>query len=262
MPEFDYDAEEPLSFADLVNLATGRGGEESPPRTGEVFFYAAGAGDWRPLAEFKKCKVFVYCDAVYRGPESASDMSRLLKDGSIPTDAGKFECMSFPAGENGSAELLDWEQRASSFVSSLWPEVHQPLVGVPAVNNAEGQAGRRRTWTATIKRTFATGESDTVTLIYFNVCGLAAYLQLYFRDAVAPHAICLPWTSGEHQPPWETFGRVLQIDHAAHESLLLLPSGLAPASPYVEDWHFKSREFPGWDRVAYSTKAPRLCHLL
>ena len=130
------------------------------------------------------------------------------------------------------------------------------------MNNAASEAGRCRTWTATIKRTFEPGESDTVKLIYLNVSGLAGYLRLYFRDAVAPHAICLPWPCGDHQYPGGLFGRVLQIDHAAHESLLLLPRGLPPDSPYVEEWPFKGREFLGGTMVAYSTKAPRLCHLL
>ena len=264
MPEFDYDAVDPLEeLVKFVNLATGREGEKSPSCTGDVFFYAAGGDDWRPLAEFKKCKVFVYCDAVNRGVDGAAGLSSSLKSGEFPEGTAELDCTDFQPGDEGvQDELLDWERRASSFVSSLWPEAHQPLVEVPAVNNAAGEAGRCRTWTATIKRTFEPGESDTVKLIYLNVSGLAGYLRLYFRDAVAPHAICLPWGNGAHQHPWGPFGRVLQIDHAAHESLLLLPRALALDSPYVEDWHFKSREFLGWDRVAYSTKAPRLCHLL
>ena len=271
MPDFDLDTAlsapklesgpPPRPLSDLMNLATGRAAGDPTPHTGEVFFYAEGGLDWRPVKEFKKCKVFVYCDVHSVGPTAAAALSSLFKKGKPPTTPGKFVCKHLKRwSQEWRDDFLGWEQRANAFMNSLWPDPNQARGGVLPANNAQGRMARGSAWTADIKRTFVDGQSDTVKIIYLPVSGLAGYLRLYFRDAVAPHAICLPESLPSHS--LETFGRVLQIDHAAHESLLLLPSGAAPASQYLEDWHFMSREFFGWDRVAYTTKARRLCHLL
>jgi len=256
MPDFDIDGALRDPLADLVNVATGRTTDDSPPSTGEVFFYAAGGIDWRPVAEFRKCNVFVYCDARHDGPSSAKAFSNSLKQGKLPVGAGRFTSSNFKrwtqGGDAGAFEA--WEQRARSFIESLWPGSEQP--------DGRQSSSRPPPWSAEIKRKFPKGDSDTVRIIYLPVDGLAAYLRLYLRDAVAPHAICLPWSSGEHDGPLETFTRVLQLDHAAHESLLVLPNNVEPTAPATTDWHSTGRTFPDWQRTAYTAKPARLSHLV
>ena len=66
MPDFDVDSAlnaapnpDPDPPRELIWWATGRTDSGSSPSTGDVFFYAAGGDDWRPVAEFRKCKDFV-----------------------------------------------------------------------------------------------------------------------------------------------------------------------------------------------------------
>lgn len=267
MPDFDLDAAlgpYRCPLADLVNLATGRATDESQSRTGEVFFYDAGASDWRPVSEFPKCRIFVYCDVSDNQPADAAALSRLLKNEKFPIGAGGFDCTNFqPWVQSGwPDELREWEQRARSFIESLWPRRKPPHGEGSPETKGEDQADRPHPWTADIKRTFLDGHSDTAKIIHLPVNGLAAYLHLYFRDAVAPHAICLPWADEGHEHRSETWGRVLQMDHAAHESLLVLPAQVEPTTAYASDWHSMSRTFPEWRRIAYSAKPARICHLV
>jgi len=259
MPDFDLDAalnSDPDPPRALVNWATGRTDSGSSPSTGEVFFYVEGGDDWRPVAEFRKCKVFVFCDARHKGPSSAQAFSDSLKQGKLPVGAGRFTSSNFKRWTQGddSSAFEVWEQRARSFIESLWPGSEQP--------DRDPSPKRPAPWSAKIKRTFPNGDSDTVRIIHLPVDGLAAYLRLYLRDAVAPHAICLPWFNGGHHQPLETFTRVLQLDHAAHESLLVLPDRVEPTAPGTTDWHSKSRTFPDWGKIAYSAKPARFSRLV
>lgn len=263
MADFDLDAalslrphQPPARLPELVNLATGRAAGDPTPHTGEVFFYHEGAGDWMPVFEFQKCKVFVYCDAHHRGQTDADAFTSLLNNGKFPRGSGDFRCSSFqPYPPEGSREELhQWEQRGRAFIASLWPG-SEPPAGDPST-------GGPAPWSADIERTFPNGDSDTAKVLYLPVHGLAAYLHLYFRDAVSPHAICLPWADGGHERRLETWGRVLQLDHAAHESLLILPKHVAPTTVGTTDWHSTGRTFTDWQRTAYTAKPARLCHLL
>jgi len=271
MPDFDLDValrprlhQPPPQLQALVNLATGRAAGDPTPHTGDVFFYDAGAGDWVPVFEFQKCKVFVYCDAHHQGPTDADAFTGLLNNGKFPKGSGDFRCSSFqPYQPDGwPEEFHQWEQRGRAFITSLWPSPKAPGEGVPPPASAEASVNRSGPWAAEISRKLPNGDADTVTLIYLPVDGLAAYLHLYFRDAVSPHAICLPWADVGHERRLETWGRMLQLDHAAHESLLVLPDHVKPTTAGMTDWHSTGRTFSEWQRTAYTAKPARLCHSL
>ena len=287
MPEFDVDAA--LAFhpwdlyENLVAAATSYSDEagvvDVPPdwdskrgfshKSANVCFYPGGGGDWEPLVKFPDCKTFIYCDLALPAGFGDKPLKELAKVVENRHSNLKYHDLYYSQeGDKYNRQMKLWERRAAAYLDSLWsPPPWPPFKRERSFAEALKQTIaryrpdpvlKRRVWVGSFVRTIGP-KVEPVTILYFQVESLSAYLNLFVANGIAPGVICLKshnQPSGQQLAPQmlEAFGTVLKNDHAARNSLLVVPSEWRAYPAWTSDWDRVHRRFEDWGRIAYSAK--------
>lgn len=233
-----------------------------------IFFYPGGGGDWQPLVRFPRCTTFIYCDLALPqnfGDKPLKELAKVVEERHSELKYVDHWGYSWE-GEAFHSQMQMWEAKAATYLNSLWSPPYWPpskwersfaeaLQGT-IVRYRPDPLLKRRAWVGCFERNLG-GHADHVTILYLQVESLSAYLNLFVANGIAPGVICLKshnQPSGQQLAPQmlEAFGAVLKNDHAARNSLLVMPAEWRVYPTWTSDWDRVHCRFDDWGRVAYS----------